>query len=153
MSRTAARFILAIVTAVALASPVLAAPPNWPDKVDAMIAKARHGIPTIDMGQYLKVVQNPNGAMILDVRETEEFAAGHVPGAVNVPRGLLEFHIWKIVGYPGKVDYNRRIYVQCLTGGRATFAARTLKELGFKHPVIVVMNFNDWVKAGNPVVK
>jgi phage shock protein E len=153
MNSKVTRFILAVFAAIALATPTLAAPPNWPSSVDTLIAKERQGIPTIDMAQYLKVVQDPKGAMILDVREPEEFAAGHVPGAVNMPRGLLEFGIWKMVGYPGKVDYERTIYVQCLTGARATFAARRLKDMGFKHPVIVLMDFRVWEKDGNPVVK
>lgn len=92
------RFVFAFMAAFALTTPALAAPPQWPAIVDTMVAKARRGIPTIDMAEYLKVVRNPKGAMILDVREPGEFAAGHVPravnvpGAVNVPRGLLEFH-------------------------------------------------------------
>ena len=55
------------------------------------------------MDGYLAAVKNPNGAVLLDVREGEEFKAGHVPGAVNIPRGLLEFRIWKLFGYPAQV--------------------------------------------------
>lgn len=153
MNRRISRFVLAVFAAVLLATPVLAAPPNWPNSVDIMVTKARQGIPTVDIAGYLRVVQDPKGAMILDVREPEEFSAGHVPGAVNVPRGFLEFHIWKAMGYPGKVDFDRTIYVQCGTGDRASLAARTLKTLGFKHPVVVLMKFGDWEKAGNPVVR
>ncbi len=152
MNRRITRFFLLLFAAAALAMPALAAPPNWPDLVDAMVIKARNGIPTVDMAGYLKVVQNPNGAMLLDVREGDEFATGHVPGAIDIPRGFLEFRIWKAAGYPDKVDFNRTIYVQCLTGGRASFAAQTLKKLGFKHPVVVLMDFREWVKAGNPTV-
>lgn len=153
MNRSISRFILTVIAAVVLATPVRAAPPNWPDSVDAIVSNSRKGISTVDMGGYLKVFQDPNGAMILDVREPDEFAAGHVPGAINIPRGLLEFGIWKAVGYPDKVDYSQAIYIQCLTGARATLAARTLKNLGFKHPVIVLMDFREWEKAGYPVVK
>jgi rhodanese-related sulfurtransferase len=74
-----------------------------------------------------------------------------VPGAINIPRGKLEFDIWKLAGYPN-VDYKREIYVQCRSGTRATLAARTLRTLGFQNPVIVLMNFGDWEKAGHPVV-
>jgi hypothetical protein len=45
----------------------------------------------------------------------------HVPGTINVSRGRLEFRIWKPLGYPGRVDMNRKIYVQCATGGLAAW--------------------------------
>jgi rhodanese-related sulfurtransferase len=48
------------------------------------------------------------GAVLLDVREDHEFKGGHVPGAVHIPRGLLEFRIWKLFGYPEQVDMNRK---------------------------------------------
>lgn len=123
---------------------------TMPAPLEAMIAKTRQEIRTAGMAEYLGAVRAGN-ATIVDVREPDEYAAGHVPGAVNLERGKLEFGIWKIVGYPN-VDYARAIYLQCNSGTRATLAARTLKELGFTNPVIVLMKFGDWEKAGNPVV-
>jgi rhodanese-related sulfurtransferase len=83
-----------------------------------------------------------------------QFAAGHVPGAINIPRGLLEFQIYKVLGYPDKkVDTDETIYVQCRTGGRATLATNDLKKIGFSKPVAVIMNWDDWVKTGSPVEK
>lgn len=156
MTRIARLIFLLTVTllgVIVCAAPLAAAPPYWPNSVDALLSSARQGIPTIDMADYLKVVRNPEGALILDVRERSEFAAGHVPGAINIPRGLIEFAIWRFVGYPDKPDYDRTIYVQCRTGARASLAARSLKELGLTHVVIVLMDFRDWEKAGNPVVR
>ena len=87
------------------------------------------------------------------MREETEFKAGHVPGTVNVSRGRLEFRIWKQLGYPDKVDMNRKIYVQCATGGRATLAARQLKDIGFTNVTAVVMQQTEWQKKGYPFVK
>ena len=97
--------------------------------------------------------QHPNGALLIDVREETELKAGHVPGTVNVSRGRLEFRIWKQLGYPGPVEMNRKIYVQCATGGRATLAARQLKDIGFTNVTAVVMELADWQKKGHPFVK
>ena len=97
--------------------------------------------------------EDPNGALLLDVRQPAEFAAGHVPGAVNIPRGLLEFLIYQAAWLPEEVDTNKIIYVQCKTGGRATLATATLERIGFTHPIAVIINWDDWVKAGNPVEK
>lgn len=97
-------------------------------------------------------LKNPNGALLLDVREEGEFKAGHVPGTVNIPRGLLELRIWKQLGYPMDIDMGRRIYVQCASGGRATLATKQLKDIGFTNVVAVIMNFREWEKRGNPLV-
>jgi len=76
-----------------------------------------------------------------------------VPGTVNIPRGTLEFSIWKRLGYPAKVDMNKKIYVQCLTGGRATLAAKQLQDIGFTNVTAVIMDLRVWAKDGNPLVK
>ena len=108
---------------------------------------------TTDMEGYLAVVKNPNGVLLLDVREEAEFKVGHVPGAVNIPRGLLEFRIWKQLGFPSNVDMSRKIYVQCQTGGRATLATKQLQDIGFTDVTAVIMNFEEWQKKGNPLSK
>jgi rhodanese-related sulfurtransferase len=126
---------------------------NWPDSVDQYVAQVRKTIDTTDMDGYLAVVKNPNGAALIDVREETEFKAGHVPGTTNVSRGRLEFRIWKPLGYPGKVDMNRKIYVQCATGGRATLAAKQLRDIGFTNVTAVVIDITEWQKSGHPFVK
>jgi rhodanese-related sulfurtransferase len=126
---------------------------NWPDAVDQYVARVRKTIDTSDMDGYLKVVKSPNGALLLDVRDENELISGHVPGTVNVSRGRLEFRIWKLLGYPNKVDMNRKIYVQCASGGRATLAAKQLKDIGFTNVTAVVMELADWQKLGYPFAK
>ena len=64
---------------------------------------------------------------------------------------MLEFRIWKQLGFPSKVDMNRKIYVQCQTGGRATLAAKQLQDVGFTNVIAVIMNFEEWQKKGNPL--
>jgi sulfur-carrier protein adenylyltransferase/sulfurtransferase len=73
--------------------------------------------------------QMNNGAVIVDVRETEEFAAGHVPGAKHVPRGHLESRIEGAVP-----DRSQHVVLYCASGNRSAYAARTLsEELGYEH--------------------
>lgn len=145
--------VAAATTAPALAQQLAAPAPAWPPIVSEHVAAVRKTIKTIDMAGYLVAVKNPNGAMLLDIREPAEFAAGHVPGAVNIPRGVLEFQIYKALGYPNQVDTEKTIYVQCQTGGRATLATDDLKKIGFKNPIAVIMNWPEWVQAGSPVEK
>ena len=136
--------------AVAHAQPAFAAQ-DWPDSVDRYVAQVRNTI-TTDVAGYLAVVKNPQGALLVDVRDENEFRTGHVPGTVNVSRGRLEFRIWKALGYPDKVEMHRKIYVQCQTGGRATLAAKQLKDIGFTNVTAVVMALADWQKNGYPFV-
>ena len=144
--------VVVILAALVISGPGHAAE-NWPDSVDRYVAEVRKSVDTTDMDGYLAVVKSPNGAALIDVREETEFKSGHVPGTTNVSRGRLEFRIWKPLGYPGKVDTNRKIYVQCATGGRAALAAKQLKDIGFTNVTAVVMDLAEWQKNGYPFTK
>ena len=89
----------------------------------------------------------------MDVREPQEFAAGHVPGAINIPRGVIEFKIWNHVGYPANTRIDQPIVLQCQSGNRASLAAQALMEMGFTHTSAVVMSLDDWQKSGHPLEK
>ncbi|MDQ1291646.1 MAG: hypothetical protein QG615_1455, partial [Nitrospirota bacterium] len=67
--------------------------------------------------------------------------------------GLVEFRIWKQVGFPANPDTNRPVYLQCQNGNRASLAAQSLAELGFTNTTAVVMSFDEWQQAGHPLVK
>jgi len=73
-------------------------------------------------------------SFIVDVREPHEFAEGSVPGAINVPRGLLEFNIQNHPDFRHlEVDelLNARLFLLCGTGGRSALATLTLEALEF----------------------
>jgi molybdopterin/thiamine biosynthesis adenylyltransferase/rhodanese-related sulfurtransferase len=73
--------------------------------------------------------QASNGAALIDVRETDEYAAGHIPGARHVPRGYLESRIEGAVP-----DRSQHVILYCASGNRSAYAARTLTEdLGYEH--------------------
>ncbi len=141
-----------VVAAFVVATPGSAAE-NWPDSVDRYVARVRTTIATTDMDGYLAVVKNPNGALLLDVREDDEYKDGHIPGTTHLPRGLLEFRIWRLLGYPAPVDTGRKIYVQCRTGNRATLAAKQLSNIGFTNVTAVVMDLAEWQSKGYPFVR
>jgi len=97
------------------------------------------------------------GCPIVDVREPEEFADGHLRGAVNIPRGLLEF---EVDGHPA-VNYRtaealshreRPVVLYCLSGGRSALAAEALLRLGFVNPMSLEDGILGWADAGHPVV-
>ncbi len=69
-----------------------------------------------------------NGIALVDVRETDEWNAGHLPGAVHVPRGYLESRIDGAVP-----DRSRHVVLYCASGQRSALAAHTLEQLGFEN--------------------
>ena len=144
---------LAIVASAALSfpSPIFAQSSLPTAKQPAEAAQKQ--VKTIGMEEYRKLVENPGAALIVDVREPYEYAAGHVPGAINIPRGLLESQIWSHVGPQGEPDMDRPLVLQCQSGKRASLAAQSLEALGFTRTTAVVMNLDDWQKTGNPFTK
>lgn len=152
MNQLFTSFMAMVIGAVLAISPYAFAQ-SLPPVVSKKIQAARKQIETIGMEEYRKVVENPEEALIVDVREPNEFAAGHVPGAINIPRGVLEFQIWKQVGFPANPDLSRNIILQCQSGNRASLAAQSLAELGFAHTTAVVMPLEDWQQAGHPFTK
>lgn len=109
-------------------------------------AKARiHEISVEEAEQAIR-----DADLLLDVREPEEFAAGHIPGALQVPRGLLEF---KLSNTPEMTSRDLRLVLYCKTSGRAALAACTLKDMGYLHVQSIAGGFDAWPDAGKPVAK
>ncbi len=84
-----------------------------------------------------------DGAIVLDVREADEFEQGAIPGAVFIPRGHLEGQIENRIG-----DKDAKIVVHCAGGVRSAFAAKTLNELGYTDVVSMAGGFNKWKDEG-----
>jgi rhodanese-related sulfurtransferase len=86
----------------------------------------------------------PAASVLVDVREPEEYAAGHVPGAVNLPQSELASRL-------DELPRAAAIYVVCQGGMRSTRAAQFLKQMGFADVVNVAGGTNAWVRAGKAV--
>jgi rhodanese-related sulfurtransferase len=125
----------------------------WPKVVADLVAKAKSQVATIDMETFRKVIENKTYDYIIDVREPNEFAAGHIPGAINIPRGVIEFRIWALTGYPDSPDTGIRLFTYCKTGSRCALAARSLNQLGFPNVAAVDMKLADWQAAGHPLTE
>ncbi|MDO9514807.1 MAG: rhodanese-like domain-containing protein [Syntrophales bacterium] len=89
--------------------------------VKGMVSTAKAAVKSASADDLKAAIDKKEKAIILDVREPGEFAAGHLPGAINVPRGLLEFKVAKAIP-----DLNAKIYVYCASGGRAALATKVL---------------------------
>src|SRR3984957_18102329 len=87
------------------------------------------------------------GVAIIDVREAEEYAAGHLPAAKHVPRSYLESRIEGVVP-----DRSTQVILYCASGNRSAYAARTLKEdLGYEHVRSMTGGITLWKDRGYDV--
>lgn len=88
-----------------------------------------------------------NGVVVVDVRETEEFAVGHIPGAKHVPRSYLESRIEGIVP-----DRETRVVLYCASGNRSAYGARTLaQDLGYTNVSSMTGGIALWKDRGYEV--
>ncbi|MGD9788679.1 MAG: rhodanese-like domain-containing protein [Sulfuricellaceae bacterium] len=88
--------------------------------------------------------------VILDVREYDEYAAGHLPGAINIPRGVLEFKIGMV---PEAADKNASILLYCRTSGRAALSAVQLQRIGYSDVISMAGGYEQWEKENRPSEK
>jgi len=142
-------WLLSVVFVLSMVSLTLAQetkPVGPPPVVGEMVAKAKAAVKIVSPEDVKAAIDNKEKAVFLDVRDAGEYSAGHLPGAINVSRGTLEFNVW------GKIpDQNAKVYVYCKTAGRSTLATKTLNDLGYKNAVLMGAQFEDWIKKGYPV--
>lgn len=85
---------------------------------------------------------------LIDVREPSEHNHGYIPGAVNIPRGVLEFNItneafWESTGFYFP-EPTEEFILYCKKGSRSILAAETLKKLGYKNVTIIEGGWKKW---------
>jgi rhodanese-related sulfurtransferase len=88
--------------------------------------------------------------VLIDVREAEEFQTGHLPGAIHMSRGMLEF---KLAANPQFQSRDLKITLYCKTSGRAALCAQSLKEMGYLNVSSIAGGFDAWQAAGFHVDK
>jgi molybdopterin/thiamine biosynthesis adenylyltransferase/rhodanese-related sulfurtransferase len=88
-----------------------------------------------------------NGAVVVDVRETDEWSAGHIPGAKHVPKSHLESRI-----EGAAPDRSQHVILYCASGNRSAWAARTLiEDLGYQQVESMTGGFTLWKDRGYEV--
>lgn len=91
--------------------------------------------------------------LLIDIREVAEFTRGHIPGAIHISRGLLEFEILPAIQRRGNGTdpADCEIVLYCGTGGRSTLAARSLDEMGFTNVKSLDGGIVAWAEAKLPI--
>jgi molybdopterin/thiamine biosynthesis adenylyltransferase len=105
-----------------------------------MIGRVRSEIREISPAQAR---ERAGEAVLIDVREADEWAQGHVPGALFIPRGFLELRVEEKVP-----DRGQEVVVYCAGGTRSALAAHALQDLGYKRVSSMAGGFGKWKEAG-----
>jgi rhodanese-related sulfurtransferase len=112
--------------------------------VKQMLEAANAAVPKITSDQASDMIKKGN-TLVVDVRDAPEVAAsGKIAGAVNVSRGMLEFRADPESPYHDKnFEKGKTVILYCASGGRAAFAGKLLKDLGYDN-VYNLGGFKDW---------
>lgn len=113
-----------------------------------LVAIAKASINEVALVDATRAIQDAD--LLLDVREADEYTSGHIPGAIHIPRGLLEF---KLSNDPNLSSRGLKIVLYCKNGGRAALASQSLHEMGYVHIQSIAGGFDAWAQAGNPIAK
>ena len=84
--------------------------------------------------------------VLIDVREQDEFRAGHLPGARGIGRGVLEYHIADEVP-----DTDKEIVLYCRGGNRSALAADSLRHMGYTNVQSMIGGSREWTEKGYPL--
>ncbi|HEY8642001.1 MAG TPA: rhodanese-like domain-containing protein [Candidatus Dormibacteraeota bacterium] len=127
-----------------------------PDTPADLLTEARKTVPEISAEEAKARLDRGEVDLILDVREPNEWEAGHIPGALHAPRGMLEWY-----ADPTYVNHkpelaaarDQNVVVHCAGGARSLLAAQTLQRLGFQNVSSMAGGFGDWSAKDLPVEK
>lgn len=121
--------------------------------VKEMLAAADAAVPRISPEDAKGLVGRPD-VLFLDVREPAEVAAsGKVPGALAIPRGLVEFRADpESPLHDAGFDRAKTVVAYCASGGRSALVGKTLKDMGYSD-VRNLGGFKGWLEAGGEVEK
>jgi len=112
-----------------------------------LVAEAKAHVTEVPIDQAQDAIRAAD--LLIDVREADEFAAGHLAGAVSMPRGVLEF---RLSGTPALERRDLRVVLYCKTSGRAALAACALQSMGYLNVQSIAGGIEAWVQAGLPIV-
>lgn len=121
-------------------------------KAADLVAEAKSRIENLDADAVQRELRSGD-AILVDIRDAaEREETGSIPGAMHIPRGMLEFRADTTSPYHREpLDPGKRVILHCASGGRSALAAQTLQEMGYEHVAHLDGGFNAWKEAGKPV--
>jgi len=112
-----------------------------------LLSSVKKDVREVTVDEVKKLLDGGDPVKLIDVRESDEYSAGRIPGAVSVPRGFLEMRI------EDKAKREEPVILYCAGGVRSAFAARSLQELGYQNVKSMAGGYNRWTDASYPTEK
>jgi len=116
-------------------------------RFERLVAEAKKNITEISP-QDAAAKLNSGDAVVVDVRDKDEWDEGHIPGAMHMSRGTIELEIEEKVPEP-----NAMVICHCGGGGRSALAAESLQKMGYKNVRSLAGGLKAWKAAGLPTTK
>jgi rhodanese-related sulfurtransferase len=116
-----------------------------PMTAEDFVSTAKENIFEITVEDAKDEIDSGAPLVILDVRTPDEFENGHIPNAINIPRGFLEFKVAGMIP-----DKETLILIYCKGGSRSALAAYTLKQMGYTNVMNIDGGWTAWMAAGYP---
>src|SRR5438067_1404948 len=117
-------------------------PPMALPEFKQLCDEAKKEIREIDSAELRRMQQAHQDFALIDVREPDEVSRGTIPGAVPIPRGVLELNIDQVT-----TDKNKNIVLYCGGGSRSALAAQSLKKMGFKNVISLAGGYRGWSQS------
>ena len=107
------------------------------EDVDSMIKEAKAKAEFVKVDELKTIIDNEHNFIIVDCREPDVYVEGHIPGAVNIPRGVLEFS--------SKISNRREaVYICCKDSKKSVLAAESLVKLKYKIVKVIDGGWEKW---------
>ena len=116
-------------------------------RFEKLVAEAKKNIQEISPRDAASALERGD-ALLIDVRDHDEWAEGHIPGARNFSRGTLELEIEQAAP-----DLSAPIITHCGGGGRSALAAESLQRMGYRNVKSMAGGFKAWKAAGLPATR
>ena len=113
-----------------------------------IVNDAKSRVKEIDIEGYSRMMKSGEPHLLVDVREDNEWAAGHAAGAVHLGKGIIERDIEAKA--PGK---DTKLVLYCGGGFRSALAADNLQKMGYTNAISLDGGWKAWQQAGLPVEK
>ncbi len=104
---------------------------------------AKTRVTEISTDEVEKKLRANGETIFIDVREQDEYRGGHLPGALGIGRGILEYHIADEVP-----DTSREIVLYCRGGNRSALAADSLQRMGYTNVLSMTGGYRKWNEEG-----
>ena len=111
----------------------------YSEKFQAMASAAQARVAAVDPAEIEAL--RASGAVVLDIRDPDEHAAGHIPGSVNLSRGKLEMNVESLLP-----DMDSTILCYCNANNRGALSAAALQDMGYRNARYVAGGLNAWRK-------